>query len=114
MKRVPQIFSAVQPNIRGKVAHLTIDKNLFQNDHDKAINSITNQYDNYLKHTQANKTVEYNFPNYANRLSERRRPCEVRKQKREDQFRKRDFNIVKDFCNWFMWSQAAYKPPVKR
>jgi predicted NAD-dependent protein-ADP-ribosyltransferase YbiA (DUF1768 family) len=114
MKKVPQIFSAVQPNIRGKVAQFTVDKNLFQHDADKAINAIANKYDNYLKYTQATKTVEYNFPNYAKRLSERQRPCEVRNLKREDQFRKRDYNIVKDFCDWFMWSQAAYKPPVKK
>jgi hypothetical protein len=114
MKKVPQIFSVVQPNIRGKVAQLTVNKSLLQNDPDKAINLISNNYDNFLKYSQVNKTVEYNFPGYAKRLSERQRPCEVRKQKREDQLRKRDFNIVKDFCNWFMWSQAAYKPPVKK
>jgi hypothetical protein len=114
MKKAPQIFSAVHSNVRGKVAHFTVDQSMFQNDPDKEVNYIANKYDNYLKYSQATKTAEFNFPAYAKRLSERQRPCEVRKQKREDQFRKRDFAIVKDFCNWFMWSQAAYKPPVKK
>ena len=114
MKKVPQIFSAVQPNLRGKVAHFTVDKNLMFEDPDKAINMIGVTYDKYVRDSQLNKTAEYNFPAHAKRLNERQRPCEVRKQKREDQFRKRDYNIVSNFCNWYMWSQAAYKPPVKK
>jgi len=114
MKKAPQIIAAVQANIKGKVAHFTVDQSLFKNDPDNLVNYISNSYDSHLKYTKATKTVEYNFPTLEKRLSERQRPCEVRNQKREDQLRKRDYNIVKDFCNWYMWSQAAYKPPVKK
>jgi hypothetical protein len=110
---IPKISALVQPHLRGKGAQLPFNQDLYHEDPYKYNDSIMDSYENYIKLNKLDKSVELNFPKQARRLSERRRPCEVRRQREEDERRAVDRNIVKGFCNWFMWTQAAYKPPTK-
>ena len=110
---IPRISSAISHELKGKAAGFILDRKLLHDDYEKYCDSVADNYDSYIKHNKLDKSLEFNFPQYYKRLSERRRPCEIRKQVEEDKMRNKDKAIVNGFCNFFMWSQAAYKPPVK-
>ncbi len=111
---IPTFRSALTHNERGRAAELIVNREACKGDHEMLDDAIMKKYNDFVKLNKLDLTAAYNFPKLQKRLNERRPPCEFRKQKAEDERRAIDRNIVNGFCNWFMWSQAAYKPPVSK
>ena len=109
---IPRMVNVLSHNERGRGAELIINRDLFKDDPEKFDDALMRRYDDFVKLNKLDQTVMFNYPKLHKRLSERRRPCEVRRQKEEDERRAIDRNIANGFCNWFMWSRAAYKPPT--
>ena len=107
---IPRITTTISHSIRGKSAELMFNKELYKTNPDLVHDEIMNQYDNYVKLNKIDKTLLFNHPKLYGRLSEQRKPSDIRRQRAEDERRAIDRNIAKAFCDWFMWANAAHKP----
>lgn len=113
-KNLPRLYSGIPASLRGKSAAFSLLKPDVHYDVEKETEKVASTYEKYIRLNKLDRTLEYNFPQFYNRLSERRRPCEIRKQILEDKRRKKDRAEVRHLCEWFMWAKAAYKPPTKK
>ncbi len=111
---IPRITSALSHNERGKGAELMVNAASYKDNPMKFDDALMDKYDDFIRLNHIDRSVMFNFPKQARRLSERRAPCLVRRQKEEDERRAIDRNIVTGFCDWFMWTQSAYKPPSNK
>jgi hypothetical protein len=109
---IPRLTNVLTHNERGRAAELIVNRAAIKDDYEMLDDAIVKRYNDYIKLNKLDMSAAYNFPKLQRRLNERRRPCEYRRQEAEDERRAIDRNTVNGFCNWFMWSRGAYKPPV--
>jgi hypothetical protein len=113
MNKLPQLYHGIGGNLRGKVASFVVPTFKQSEDPMMFVNHIARVYDRSVKDHRQDKLAEYNYPKFAKRLNERQPPCEERTLIRKNEFRKRDRAIVNSFCDFFMYTQQAYKPPKR-
>jgi hypothetical protein len=109
---IPRLTNVLTHNERGRAAELIVNRAAIKDDYEMLDDAIVKRYNDYIKLNKLDMSAAFNFPKLQRRLNERRRPCEYRRQEAEDERRAIDRNTVNGFCNWFMWSRGAYKPPV--
>ncbi len=110
-KTLQRIYPAIPMNLRGRVAYIPKPE---IDDPNNTSDFIPQCYEKYLKLNKMHKSLEYNYPNLVKRLGESLPPGQVRRTRKEDLMRKKHREEVRYLCEWFMWSQGAYKPPKKQ
>jgi hypothetical protein len=112
---IPRANLATPANMRGKVAELVFDRECFdRGEGELADKQILYQYDRLIKLNRMDRSLMFNHPTFYKRLSEEKKPCDIRRQKVEDERRAVDRSITNSFCDWFMWANVAHKPKPNR